>query len=78
MNDITNGKLYYNLKRGRVERARGSVNSSSVLTTHHGDTPMFAKLTDLRFASAREVDVYKDSSLKDTSLKDPLLVRISR
>ena len=73
MNDITNGKLYYNLKRGRVERVRGSVNSSSVLTTHHGDVPMFAKVTDLRFASDREVEVYKD-----TSLKDPLLVRVSR
>ena len=73
MNDITNGKLYYNLKRGRVERARGSVNSSSVLTTHHGDEPLFAKTTDLRIASAREVEVYKD-----TSLKDPLLVRIVR
>ena len=73
MNDITNGKLYYNLKRGRVERARGAVNSSSILTTHHGDVPMFAKLTDLRIASGREVEVYKD-----TSLNDPLLVRISR
>ncbi len=73
MNDITNGKLYYNLKRGRVERARGSVNSSSILTTHHGDEPLFAKLTDLRIASAREVDVYKDASLRD-----PSLIRISR
>ena len=73
MNDITNGKLYYNLKRGRVERARGAVNSSSILPTHHGDEPLFAKLTDLRLASVREVDVYKD-----TSLKDPMLIRISR
>jgi hypothetical protein len=73
MNDITNGQLYYNLKRGRVERARGAVNSSSILSTHHGDEPLFVKLTDLRIASAREVEVYKD-----TSLKDPLLVRISR
>ena len=73
MNDIVNGKFYYNEKRGRVERARGSVNSSSILTTHHGDEPLFAKLTDLRLASVREVDVYKD-----TSLKDPMLIRISR
>jgi Fe2+ transport system protein FeoA len=73
MNDITNGKLYYNLKRGRVERARCSANSSSILTTHHGDEPMFAKLMDLRIASSREVEVYKDSSLKD-----PSLIRITR
>ena len=73
MNDITNGRLYYNLKRGRVERARGAVNSSSILTTHHGDSPSFAKLTDLRLATNREVEVYKD-----TSLKDPSLITITR
>ena len=62
MNEIVNGRLYFNEKRNRVERARGAANTKSLLMSYHSDNPLFAKVVDLRFATNLEVGAYKASS----------------
>ena len=62
MNEIVNGRLYFNEKRDRVERARGAVNTKSLLMSYHSDEALFAKAVDLRLADSDEVEEYKDSS----------------
>ena len=59
INKIQNGSLYFNEKRSRVERIRSTgVNTSSVMVTHHGDSPLLAKASDLRFANSEETNKY--------------------
>jgi len=62
MNEIVNGRLYFNEKRNRVERARSAANSKSLLMSYHSDQALFAKAVDLRFATGGEVDAYKAST----------------
>ena len=62
MNEIVNGRLYFNEKRDRVERARGAANTKSLLMSYHSDEALFAKVADLRFATNLEVGAYKASS----------------
>ena len=59
MNDILNGRLYFNEKRDRVERARGAANGNSILMSYHSDQALFAKVKDLRLADSAEVEGYK-------------------
>jgi hypothetical protein len=63
MKEIKNGSLYFNHSRGRVERVRSQMNSSSVMTSEpHKDTLLGAKSNDLRIATDDEVAVYKKES----------------
>ena len=63
MKEIRNGSLYFNFNRGRVERVRSKMNSSSVMTSEpHQDTLLGAKVDDLRMATDGEVAVYKEES----------------
>ena len=62
MNEIVNGRLYFNEKRNRVERARGAANTKSLLMSYHSDEALFAKAVDLRLATSLEVGEYKASS----------------
>ena len=61
--EIKNGSLYFNFNRGRVERVRSKMNSSSVMTSEpHADTLLGAKANDLRMATDDEVAQYKQES----------------
>ena len=63
MKEIKNGSLYFNFNRGRVERVRSKMNSSSVMTSEpHSDTLLGAKASDLRLATNEEVEKYKQES----------------
>lgn len=63
MKEIKNGSLYFNFNRGRVERVRSKMNSSSVMTSEpHKDTLLGAKANDLRMATDDEVAKYKQES----------------
>ena len=63
MKEIKNGSLYFNFNRGRVERVRSKMNSSSVMTSEpHADTLLGAKVDDLRIATDDEVAQYKQES----------------
>jgi transcriptional/translational regulatory protein YebC/TACO1 len=63
MKEIRNGSLYFNFNRGRVERVRSKMNSSSVMTSEpHQDTLLGAKADDLRMATDGEVAVYREES----------------
>ncbi len=63
--EIKNGSLYFNLDKNRVERVRGKLNSSSVMTSEpHEDDLIATKAENLRIASDKEVENYKEESLK--------------
>ncbi len=63
MKEVKNGSLYFNFNRGRVERVRSKMNSSSVMTSEpHTDILLGAKAVDLRIATDNEVAKYRQES----------------
>ena len=61
--EIKNGSLYFNLNKNRVERARGKMNSSSVMTSEpHEDILVATKAENLRLATDEEVAQYRKES----------------
>ena len=59
--DIRNGQLYRDNRHKRVVRVHTKANSTSVLATHHSDTPEFVKAENLQRASKKQCEKYLDS-----------------
>ena len=57
---VRNGSLYFNKTRKRVEQVRGKLSNDSVLTAQKDGSASVAKATELRRASKREVQKFRD------------------
>ena len=76
MKEAINGRLVYNRKRNQVERIRSTnLNGSSLMVSWHGDDLMAAKLSDLRYATQDEVDVYKAETAVNQSMQNGIVTR---
>ena len=76
MKEAINGRLVYNRKRNQVERIRSTnLNGSSLMVSRHGDDLMAAKLSDLRYATQDEVDVYKAETAVNQSIQNGIVTR---
>ena len=63
LKEIKNGSFYFSLKRKELVRARGGLNSSSVIVSApHSDIAIILKAKDLRIASKEEVEKYKEET----------------
>jgi len=59
---VRNGRLYWNKPRKQVEQVRSTLSGRSVLTARKQDgQALVATATDLRRASKKEVNSYLDS-----------------
>ena len=58
---VRNGSLYFNKTRKRVEQVRGKLSNDSVLTTQKDGIASVARAMELRRASKREVQKFRDS-----------------
>tara|TARA_B100000676_G_scaffold313396_1_gene394254 strand:- start:2091 stop:2285 length:195 start_codon:yes stop_codon:yes gene_type:complete len=58
---IRNGSLYFNKSRKRVEQVRSKLNDNSVLTSQKDGSASVARADELRRASKKEVEKYKNS-----------------
>ena len=55
---IKNGSLYYDTEENKVWRARSKANTSSVLVSHHSNSPLLVKAQNLRETTAEERKEY--------------------